>query len=63
MEHTRTRPMVWLALAALVLALLAASRLTGELHGPVCAEAAPTHPGFAALAAGPGPACIRIRLH
>ena len=54
--------MAWLALAALVLALLAASRLTTGSRGPVCAEAATAQPGFAAVSTGPNPACIRIRL-
>lgn len=62
MEHIRTKPLVGLALAALILALFAASRLTIGPSGPVCVEAAAAQPGFTALSAGPGPACIRIRL-
>jgi hypothetical protein len=62
MEHIRTKPMVTLALAVLILALFAASRLTSGPRGPVCVEAAPVQPGFTALSARPGPACIRIRL-
>ena len=62
MEHIRTKPMAGLALFALILAMFAASRLTNGPSGPVCAEAVATQPGFTALTAGPGPACIRIRL-
>ena len=62
MEHIRTKPTVWLVLGVLVLAVLALSRLTNGHRGPVCAEAAAAQPGFVALTAGPGPACIRIRL-
>ena len=51
-----------LGMIALVLALLAAFRLTQAPQGPACAEALPAQPGFTALAARPGPACIRIRL-
>ena len=63
MKNIRAKPMVCLALTALVLTLFAGSRLTTGPRGPVCAEAAAVQPGFAALTAGPGPACIRIRQH
>ena len=62
MEHTRTKPMVWLALTAMVLSVFALSRLTNGPRGPVCAEMAAAQPGFAALTASAQPACIRIRL-
>ena len=62
MENIRRKPMVWLALGLVALALLAASHLPIVQRGPVCAETAAAQPGFAALHLGPNPACIRIRL-
>jgi hypothetical protein len=62
MEQTLKSRKVWLALGTLVLALLAATRLTGAPHGQVCAEQAVSKPGFAALSGGTNPACIRIVL-
>ena len=62
MEQTRKKPITWLLLATLVLALLAASRLPANHSRPVCAEMSAAQPGFAALQLGPIPACIRIHL-
>lgn len=53
---------VWLVLGATALTLLVSSRLTGGPEGPVCVESATEQPGFAGLAAGVNPACIRIYL-
>lgn len=53
---------VLLVLSALVLALIAASRLASDPRGPVCVELAAAQPGFAALTTSANPACIRIRL-
>jgi len=62
MEQIRNRPSFTLAMIALVLGLFAVTRLALAPQGPACAEAPPAQPGFTALAARPGPACIRIRL-
>jgi hypothetical protein len=62
MEHIRKKPLIWLALGAFALAMLAASHLTGAQRGAVCSETPIAKPGFVALQLGPNPACIRIHL-
>jgi hypothetical protein len=62
MESIGKNRTAWLALGMALIAMFAASRLTGGPQGPVCVELPAEQPGFSALAAGVNPACVRIRL-
>ena len=62
MESIGKNRTAWLALFAAIIAMFAASRLTGGPQGPVCVELPAEQPGFSALTAGVKPACIRIHL-